>query len=115
MSVRITIENRHVLFFVLFLVFSIGTVYVVAQVSPNVHGHNQSCVINSWDSGVQADTLACPGGYTLVSGGCSVYGPGDGTEDLISSYPSGNGWRCGSSSSTGRYVRIYTYCCQFLN
>jgi|GEM_PF-2580398 len=103
MSVKITIENRHVLFFVLFLVFSVGTVYVVAQVSPDVHGHTQMGALYVSDTSVgigspaTSDTLEVSGNVEATGTVCDTngcIGDGLGSDCVI------NSWESGSQSGT---------------
>jgi len=72
-----------------------------------------NCKISSLDGSSNSETLYCPLGYKLISGGCEIYKTtcsDCGKEDLTASYPVSNGWSCHASSS-GRMVRVYTYCC----
>jgi len=122
----ITISNKAIYTFIAVVVLLgiSGVVYAYSLDSsgtPSIMGHStdeievmNDCRIDTWDAESHYGTRNCPAGYTLISGGCDSYtGAGNpGTEDLMDTYPIGNGWHCGTSHDD-RYVRIKTYCCKF--
>lgn len=103
-------------------VFSDGQVIYATQLNANFQDlHDRvdtvanDCALasnpNAWQctEASGSGTATCPGGYKLITGGCkNVASSSAGVG--ISSYPSGNTWRC--NTSTGAAASAVAMCCR---
>lgn len=120
MVINISFSNKtfYLLVGILVLSISFGLVYAYGGDQPAVMGHSfeeieMNCQIYLNDTNLGTVTYKCPEGR-MISGGCVVKGEQSaplGYEDLVSSYPSENGWTC-QSSHIDRHVRVFVYCCK---